>query len=267
MPCVSSRTSYAASRLAIESLTSSTATSTSPTSASRTASSARSLAPCVRSRATFFHTRRSRAVCDRLGRWAPPRCACKRASRRTSRGDSYIDLCRVVKEAAPEVHIHAFSPEEVKFGASLKRVSYAEYLAELKEAGLGTLPGTSAEILDDRSAKGDLAHADHDRGVAGRDHRGPRARDSYDLDHDVWTRRIGRGPHAAHGLASQRPARDRRASPSSSRFRSSTRKRRCLRRATCPACVRGRLATTCCVCTRRRASCSAATSPTFRPLG
>jgi len=68
-------------------------------------------------------------------------------------GDSYIELCRVVKEAAPEIHIHAFSPEEVKFGASLKRVSYAEYLAELKDAGLGTLPGTSAEILDDRLRK------------------------------------------------------------------------------------------------------------------
>jgi len=68
-------------------------------------------------------------------------------------GDSYVDLCRVVKDAAPEVHIHAFSPEEVKFGASLKRVSYTEYLAELKEAGLGTLPGTSAEILDDRLRK------------------------------------------------------------------------------------------------------------------
>ena len=68
-------------------------------------------------------------------------------------GDSYIDLCRVVKEAAPEIHIHAFSPEEVKFGASLKRVSYADYLAELRDAGLGTLPGTSAEILDDRLRK------------------------------------------------------------------------------------------------------------------
>ena len=68
-------------------------------------------------------------------------------------GDSYIDLCRVVKDAAPEIHIHAFSPEEVKFGASLKRVSYADYLAELKDAGLGSLPGTSAEILDDRLRK------------------------------------------------------------------------------------------------------------------
>jgi FO synthase subunit 2 len=68
-------------------------------------------------------------------------------------GRSYIDLCRTVKEAAPEIHIHAFSPEEVKFGASLARVSYSEYLAELKQAGLGSLPGTSAEILDDRLRK------------------------------------------------------------------------------------------------------------------
>lgn len=68
-------------------------------------------------------------------------------------GDSYVTLCRLVKQAAPTVHIHAFSPEEVKFGASLKRVSFADYLAELKDAGLGSLPGTSAEILDDRLRK------------------------------------------------------------------------------------------------------------------
>ena len=68
-------------------------------------------------------------------------------------GESYISLCRVVKQAAPEIHIHAFSPEEVKFGASLKRVSYDDYLRELLDAGLGSLPGTSAEILDDRLRK------------------------------------------------------------------------------------------------------------------
>ena len=68
-------------------------------------------------------------------------------------GDTYVELCRLVKAAAPEVHIHAFSPEEVKFGALLRGVSYREYLAELKEAGLGSLPGTSAEILDDRLRK------------------------------------------------------------------------------------------------------------------
>jgi len=68
-------------------------------------------------------------------------------------GDSYIDLCHVVKETAPDIHIHAFSPEEVKFGASLKRVSFHDYLVELVAAGLGSLPGTSAEILDDRLRK------------------------------------------------------------------------------------------------------------------
>ena len=68
-------------------------------------------------------------------------------------GDSYIELCRVVKEAAPGIHIHAFSPEEVKFGASLKKVSFRGYLELLQEAGLGSLPGTSAEILDDRLRK------------------------------------------------------------------------------------------------------------------
>ncbi|MDH3200911.1 MAG: 5-amino-6-(D-ribitylamino)uracil--L-tyrosine 4-hydroxyphenyl transferase CofH [Myxococcales bacterium] len=68
-------------------------------------------------------------------------------------GDSYIDLCRVVKEAAPDIHIHAFSPEEVKFGASLKRVSFKDYLVLLMNAGLGSLPGTSAEILNDQLRK------------------------------------------------------------------------------------------------------------------
>ncbi|UCH29682.1 MAG: 5-amino-6-(D-ribitylamino)uracil--L-tyrosine 4-hydroxyphenyl transferase CofH [Myxococcales bacterium] len=68
-------------------------------------------------------------------------------------GESYVELCRKVKETVPEIHIHAFSPEEVKFGASLERVSFEEYLAKLKQAGLGSLPGTSAEILDDRLRK------------------------------------------------------------------------------------------------------------------
>ncbi len=67
-----------------------------------------------------------------------------------AKGRIYIDVCRAVKEAAPELHIHAFSPEEVKYGAALSRTPVREYLAELKAAGLGSLPGTSAEILDDR---------------------------------------------------------------------------------------------------------------------
>lgn len=67
----------------------------------------------------------------------------------TLSGSHYVDLVRAVRAAAPELHLHAFSPEEVKYGAALSRVSVREYLLALREAGLGSLPGTSAEILDD----------------------------------------------------------------------------------------------------------------------
>jgi FO synthase subunit 2 len=63
-------------------------------------------------------------------------------------GRFYIDLTRALKRALPEIHIHAFSPEEVLYGSVRSGLPIKEYLAELKEAGLGTLPGTSAEILD-----------------------------------------------------------------------------------------------------------------------
>lgn len=64
-------------------------------------------------------------------------------------GSYYIDVCRAIKREAPDIHIHAFSPEEVLYGAVRSKSSIADYLAALKEAGLGTLPGTSAEVLDD----------------------------------------------------------------------------------------------------------------------
>jgi 7,8-didemethyl-8-hydroxy-5-deazariboflavin synthase CofH subunit len=64
-------------------------------------------------------------------------------------GRFYIELCRALHEALPDLHIHAFSPEEVLYGMTRSGLSAAEYLAELKAAGLGSLPGTSAEILDD----------------------------------------------------------------------------------------------------------------------
>ena len=63
-------------------------------------------------------------------------------------GNLYIDLTRAVKKALPDLHIHAFSPEEVLYGATRAAVPIPHYLAALKEAGLDTLPGTSAEILD-----------------------------------------------------------------------------------------------------------------------
>src|SRR5437588_5511881 len=63
-------------------------------------------------------------------------------------GRYYIDLTRAIHTALPALHIHAFSPEEVLYGSVRSGLPIKEYLAELKEAGLGTLPGTSAEILD-----------------------------------------------------------------------------------------------------------------------
>lgn len=64
-------------------------------------------------------------------------------------GRIYIDLCHALHQALPNLHLHAFSPEEVKYGAVRARMSITDYLRQLKEAGLGSLPGTSAEILDD----------------------------------------------------------------------------------------------------------------------
>ena len=64
-------------------------------------------------------------------------------------GSTYVDILKAVKEAVPEMHIHAFSPLEVWQGAATANLPLEEYLVGLKEAGLGTLPGTAAEILDD----------------------------------------------------------------------------------------------------------------------
>lgn len=63
-------------------------------------------------------------------------------------GNLYVDITRAVKKAAPQLHIHGFSPEEVLYGAERSGVSIRDYLQALKDAGLGSLPGTSAEILD-----------------------------------------------------------------------------------------------------------------------
>ncbi|WP_431480601.1 5-amino-6-(D-ribitylamino)uracil--L-tyrosine 4-hydroxyphenyl transferase CofH [Pseudomonas thivervalensis] len=64
-------------------------------------------------------------------------------------GETYLRILRTVKEAAPLIHIHAFSPLEIWQGAQTLGLTLSDYLSQLKEAGLGTLPGTAAEILDD----------------------------------------------------------------------------------------------------------------------
>jgi FO synthase len=64
-------------------------------------------------------------------------------------GATYLGICRAIKAVLPDMHIHAFSPLEVTQGAATLGLSLREFLAQLKDAGLGTLPGTAAEILDD----------------------------------------------------------------------------------------------------------------------
>jgi FO synthase len=64
-------------------------------------------------------------------------------------GDTYLSVVDAVKSAAPAIHVHAFSPLEVWHGATSLGLPLATFLARLKAAGLGSLPGTAAEILDD----------------------------------------------------------------------------------------------------------------------
>ncbi len=68
-------------------------------------------------------------------------------------GETYLALCRAVKSALPDMHIHAFSPLEVTHGAQTLGITIEEFLGRLRDAGLATLPGTAAEILDDEVRK------------------------------------------------------------------------------------------------------------------
>ncbi|QLH09913.1 5-amino-6-(D-ribitylamino)uracil--L-tyrosine 4-hydroxyphenyl transferase CofH [Candidatus Nitrosotenuis sp. DW1] len=65
-------------------------------------------------------------------------------------GGFYEKICAAIKADIPDIHIHGFSPEEVLYGATRSNVSIKEYLSRLKDAGINTIPGTAAEILDQR---------------------------------------------------------------------------------------------------------------------
>ncbi len=67
----------------------------------------------------------------------------------TFTGETYLDILRAVKKAVPAMHVHAFSPLEVWHGATTLGLSLSTYLSLLRDEGLGSLPGTAAEILDD----------------------------------------------------------------------------------------------------------------------
>jgi FO synthase len=64
-------------------------------------------------------------------------------------GETYLAICRAIKAAVPGLHVHAFSPLEITQGAATLALPVGDFLAELKDVGLGSLPGTAAEILDD----------------------------------------------------------------------------------------------------------------------
>ncbi|MGQ4649191.1 7,8-didemethyl-8-hydroxy-5-deazariboflavin synthase subunit CofH [Lyngbya aestuarii] len=61
----------------------------------------------------------------------------------------YLKLVKIIKEEFPQLHLHAFSPQEIEFIAKQDGLSYAYVIAALRDAGVGSMPGTAAEILDD----------------------------------------------------------------------------------------------------------------------
>ena len=138
---------------ATRSAMSSPATSTTPTSAisaassapSRRASSAKTCAAGL----TTSISRRSSGGSRRPGSAAPPKSACRAASTRNIPARPISRICRAIKEAVPDIHIHAFSPLEIWQGAKTLGRTLPDFLRELKAAGLSSLPGTAAEILDD----------------------------------------------------------------------------------------------------------------------
>jgi len=62
----------------------------------------------------------------------------------------YENICKGIKDEIPSIHIHGFSPEEILYGANRQEISPKEYLIKLKEAGVDTIPGTAAEILNQK---------------------------------------------------------------------------------------------------------------------
>ena len=118
-------------------------------------------------------------------------------------GATYLEVCRAIKEVVPDIHVHAFSPLEVWQGAKTLGRTVPDFLRELKEAGLGSLPGTAAEILDDEVRAHHLPRQDQDRAMARSD--GDRAcgRAAQHRHHHVRPCRALR----ALGAASAAPAR------------------------------------------------------------
>ncbi len=179
-------------------------------------------------------------------------------------GEYYAEVVRVIKAAVPGIHVHAFSALEVWQGAATLGLSLEEYLRLLHELGLGSLPGTAAEVLDDEVRRvicPDKVTTDQWLAVHDAAHRvGLRSNVTLMFGHAdtprSWARHLLRAASSNSGR--------RAASPSSSRCPSCRWRRRCTcrvgRAAARPSARR-------CSCTRSRGSRSTPGSRTSRPPG
>ena len=179
-------------------------------------------------------------------------------------GDYYAGVVRAIKEAVPDIHVHAFSALEVWQGAATLGLSLEQYLAHLRDLGLGSLPGTAAEVLDDdvrRVICPDKVTTSQWLSVHDAAHRG---RPPLERHADVRARghaaELGPAPRALRGSSSSGRA----ASPSSCRCRSSRWRPRCTSRAAPAA---GRPSAKCSSSTPSPGSRSIPGSPTSRRRG
>ena len=144
---------------------------------------------------------------------ARPRSACRAASTPTTRSSDYGRWLRLVKEVAPQIHLHAYSPMEIHYMCERSGRSPEAVFEYLLECGLGSTPGTAAEVLHDGVRAADLAEQAPGRPLGG-DHRGlPPRRAALDLDRDVRPHRgaVGAGPpHAGRARAPGAHRRDHR---------------------------------------------------------
>ena len=92
---------------------------------------------------------KSRGAREKPGTAAPSKSACRVVFIPITRAQTYLDILKAIKAEVPDLHVHAFSPLEIHQGAETSGIPIAEFLGQLIEAGLGSLPGTAAEILDD----------------------------------------------------------------------------------------------------------------------
>ena len=208
--------------------------------------------------------RRGRAArASRRGSWARPRSASRPGLPPKLDGWFYVDLCRALKAALPELHLHAFSPEEVLYGVDPLGLPIAEYLTRSRRPGSARCPAPRPRSSTRRSATSSRAGRITRRAVDRGHHHRARARHPHDLDDHVRPRRdaraLDRGTWSCCATSRRTPA----ASPSSCRCRSSTRRRRCTASGSSPASGPARPASRSSRCTRSRASCSA---PTFRNI-